>query len=166
MSNVSPANAGRIASGFFLLALLALALLCGVGCGVGQGSRLREGWTVVGEKPPGFDVMMDVAREKAPCRIDPWGGTVEFDPHPFECGPPGNVILASGCYLGRDEVEPSFRVLFNPMFAGVFDRIDRTALAHEIGHFVFQYCEGLEGEPPSEYERTVIEDTQFRLGWR
>jgi hypothetical protein len=136
---------------------------------------LRDGWTVTGLAPEGLDVALTVAHDLAPCSIEPWGGDIDFVEGPVDCyGVPG-----TGCWFGDDEdayrMDVGVAYSPEPMTAcredgycktHVLDRVDRTALFHELNHFIVPYCTDSTwgNEPDASYEIAMNAEWRARMG--
>lgn len=140
-----------------------MPLLLLAGCGPQW--DLTDGWTYTGDVPARVDEILEVAHDMLPCKIEPWGGEVEFLSQPFECG----GVLAAGCWIGFPTA-PRFQVVYNPepfhMPDGslrYLDSVEKTALIHEVGHFVLEYCGKADTEEAAnEWAATVVVEFQTR----
>lgn len=114
------------------LAAAIYSLLAGLGvlgCAPPPGGGWRIEWH--GHAPiPSADRAVDVILDAAPCapRGGWYGGQIDFYDDPFQCGP----LLVHGC-MPDGYMLPTFAV-------GYRAPLSSSALADEIGHYVFASC--------------------------
>lgn len=105
-------------------------------------------WTHRGEVPPGADVALEVLGDMLPAPRR-WGGVVTWYPEPFKC-----LIAATGGWsywaycngIVADADVPELWVVSS-------DRVEETALAHEVAHLVFDVPDPM----PDDVQAWVIE---------
>ena len=112
-------------------------------------------WVHVGKPPPDVDVALEVIGAATPGM--PKAGTIIWEPKPFliDWG-----RLVAGCVDGYDPIQ--IRVLYD-------DRVERTALAHELGHVWSSLTNQGFGESPADtrfvkWFSTLNADIARRLG--
>ncbi|MFO0746231.1 MAG: hypothetical protein U1F43_11230 [Myxococcota bacterium] len=117
-------------------------------------------WTITGEPvPDGVQVVIDVARELAPCdavKRKRWGGWIEFEPEPFDCYNQGE--LNTGCY-------PSTWLI--KVWGAQSPYAERTALPEELAHYILCFSCGndcSEGRHLQDLTQDIIEESAARLG--
>ncbi len=112
-------------------AVLAVAALLAAGCVPPRGGSWEFDWRGF---PPvdRADRAVQVILDNAPCRPPGgwYGGRISFWPDPFECGWP--PILVHGC-MPAGPYLPTFAV-------GYRVPLSDSALADEVGHYVFMSC--------------------------
>jgi hypothetical protein len=113
------------------IAALAVAL-CLAACDSGWDSR--DGWEQSGDAPGLVAEVLAAAQAVAPCKIEPWGGWIEWVPGPFECG----GVHAEGCFPGAVDRSARLRLVGQPFR----DDARWSALPHELGHYVHARCDG------------------------
>jgi hypothetical protein len=128
-------------------ALVAVAL---VGCGEIDWET-REGWVMEGdaEPPRRAQEVLDVAQSLLPCRIEPWGGWIEWVSTRFDCA----GVTAEGCFVGAVTCEARIKLV------GRYEQDAKwSALPHEIGHYVHARCDGdYSEEAANDFARQVRE---------
>ena len=117
--------------------IAALALLLLAACGPQWEDR--DGWAMEGDlaaEPDGVDAVLAAAQVLTPCRIEPWGGWVEWSAEPVTCGPESGKW---GCFgYDGDLLEARVVVVGAPEFPDAAYGF----LPHELGHYVNARCFG------------------------
>jgi hypothetical protein len=112
-----------------------------------QEATYPKAWVRTGREPAGVDIALEVIKLMAPKEMR-FGGYIEWVDGPFMCG----YVQAAGCLIDRHT--PVIKVMY-------FDLVEKTALAHEIGH----YYGFIDGDPAfQQWIASVNTEIARRLG--
>lgn len=138
-----------------IVAVLMAALLAGLWLWARWRNKKREAsWPTKwvnrgGPVPQGVEVALAIICQRAP-GLPPMG-YIDWVPEPMPYG----EGYSAGFYLGRYPV--TVQVVFDPL-------VERTALAHELGHAWYEITKGLTVEPKDDPAFALwVDDTNRRI---